>query len=161
MISLQGKTAFITGGASGMGLGIAKACAREGMNVVIADFRQSAIDEAIALFKAHSWNAYGINLDVTNREAYARAADEAEAIFGKIHVLVNNAGISTFEPKITQGIYDWKDIDFDIDVNYKGVLNGIVLIVPRILKHAEGGYVVSTASMSGLVPFPAFLCTIH
>ncbi len=156
MLNLQGKTAFITGGASGMGLGIAKACAREGMKVVIADFRQSAIDEAVKIFKEHGWPVHGINLDVTNREAYVKAADEAEAVFGKIHVLVNNAGISTFEPKIPQGIFDWKDIDFDIDVNYKGVLNGIVLIVPRILKHGEGGYVVSTASMSGLVPVPGF-----
>lgn len=156
MENLQGKTAFITGGASGMGLGIARACAREGMNVVIADFRQSALDEALDMFKAHGWPAHGICLDVTDREAYVKAADEAEAVYGKIHVLVNNAGISTFEPKITKGIYDWKDIDFDIDVNYKGVLNGIVIIVPRILQHGEGGYVVSTASMSGLVPVPGY-----
>jgi NAD(P)-dependent dehydrogenase (short-subunit alcohol dehydrogenase family) len=156
MENLQGKTAFITGGASGMGLGIAKACAREGMKVVIADFRQSAIDDALKLFKERGWTAHGICLDVTNREAYVKAADEAEAVFGKIHILVNNAGISTFEPKIPKGIYDWKDIDFDIDVNYKGVLNGIVIITPRILKHGEGGYIVSTASMSGLVPVPNF-----
>jgi NAD(P)-dependent dehydrogenase (short-subunit alcohol dehydrogenase family) len=57
MVNLQGKTAFITGGASGMGLGIAKACAREGMNVVIADFRRSAIDEALKIFEAHGWPA--------------------------------------------------------------------------------------------------------
>ncbi len=156
MDNLQGKTAFITGGASGMGLGIAKACAREGMNVVIADFRQRAIDEALELFRSQGWPVHGICLDVTDREAYVRAADEAEAVFGKLHVLVNNAGISTFEPQITKGVYDWKDIDFDIDVNYKGVLNGIVIITPRILKHGGGGYVVSTASMSGLVPVPGF-----
>ncbi len=102
MENLQGKTAFITGGASGMGLGIAKACAREGMNVIIADFRQSALDEALKIFKDHGWPVYGICLDVTDRVAYAKAADEAEAAFGKIHVLVNNAGISTFEPKLTK-----------------------------------------------------------
>ncbi len=74
-IDLKGKTAFITGGASGMGLGIAKACAREGMNVVIADFRQSAIDEALPWFKSHGFPAHGICLDVTDREGYVRAAD--------------------------------------------------------------------------------------
>ena len=84
MENLKGKTAFITGGASGMGLGIARACAREGMNVVIVDFRQNAIDEAVAMFKAHGWPVHGINLNVADREAYVKAADEAEAVFGKI-----------------------------------------------------------------------------
>ena len=93
MIDLKGKTAFITGAASGMGLGIAKACAREGMNIVIADFRQSAIDEALVWFKDRGFPAHGIHLDVSDREGYVKAADEAEAVFGKIHVLVNNAGI--------------------------------------------------------------------
>ena len=79
MENLKGKTAFITGGASGMGLGIARACAREGMNVVIADFRQNAIDDALAMFKEHGWPCHGICLNVADREAYVRAADEAEA----------------------------------------------------------------------------------
>lgn len=155
-IDLKGKTAFITGGASGMGLGIARACAREGMNVVIADFRQSAIDEALAMFKAHGWPCHGICLDVTDRAGYAKAADEAEAVFGKIHVLVNNAGIGNNEPKLVTGEFDWDQIDLDIDVNYKGILNGIALILPRIMKHGEGGYVVSTASMSGIFPVKGF-----
>ena len=71
-IDLKGKTAFITGGASGMGLGIAKACAREGMNVAIADFRQSAIDEAVPWFEKHGFPVMGVNLDVTDREAMSR-----------------------------------------------------------------------------------------
>ena len=74
-IDLKGKTAFITGGASGMGLGIAKACAREGMNVAIADFRQSAIDEAVPWFEKHGFPVMGVNLDVTDREGYVKAAD--------------------------------------------------------------------------------------
>ena len=103
MEQLTGKTAFITGGASGLGLGIAKACAKEGMNIVIADFRQKAIDEALPIFRDNGWTAHGIRLDVTDRAGYVKAADEAEAIFGKIHVLVNNAGIGIREGKV------WED----------------------------------------------------
>ncbi|HHT16427.1 MAG TPA: SDR family NAD(P)-dependent oxidoreductase, partial [Papillibacter sp.] len=93
MKDLSGKVAFITGAASGIGLGIAKACGEAGMKVVIADLRKNAIDEVIPYFEERGWPVHGIELDVTNREAYAKAADEAEAVFGKIHVLVNNAGV--------------------------------------------------------------------
>jgi NAD(P)-dependent dehydrogenase (short-subunit alcohol dehydrogenase family) len=150
MKELKGKTAFITGGASGLGLGIAKACAKEGMNIVIADFRQEAIDEALPIFKENGWPVLGILLDVTNREQFAKAADEAEAVFGKLHVLVNNAGIGLREGKIWETSYE--DMDFAIDINYKSILNGIRTIVPRILKHGEGGHVVSTSSKNGLIP---------
>ncbi|NLL38388.1 MAG: SDR family NAD(P)-dependent oxidoreductase [Clostridiales bacterium] len=154
MENLKGKTAFITGGASGLGLGIAKACAKEGMNIVIVDMRQNAIDEALKIFEENGWPAHGIQLDVTDREAYVKAADEAEAKFGKIHLLVNNAGIGIPEGKVWEDSYD--DVDLAIDVNYKGVLNGIMTIVPRILRHGEGGHVVSTASKAGVVPVPGF-----
>lgn len=157
MENLKGKTAFITGGASGLGLGIAKACAKEGMNIVIADFRQKAIDEALPIFKENGWPAIGVMLDVTDREGYVKAADEAEAAFGKIHLLVNNAGIGIGEPNVAQGKFDYKDIDLAVEVNYKGVINGIMTVVPRIIKHGEGGHIVSTASMAGLVPVPGFI----
>ena len=155
MIELRGKTAFITGGASGLGLGIAKACAREGMNIVIADFRQEAIDSALPLFKEQGWPVHGILLDVTNREQFAKAADEAEVVFGKIHVLVNNAGIGVREGNIWETSYE--DMDFALDINLKSVLNGIRTIVPRILKHGEGGHVVSTSSKNGLIPMPGMV----
>lgn len=154
MENLKGKTAFITGGASGLGLGIAKACAKEGMNIVIADLRQPAIDEALKIFKENNWPAIGVQLDVTDREGYVKAADKAEEAFGKIHLLVNNAGVGVPETKVWLDSYEL--IDFTIDVTYKGVLNGIKTILPRILAHGEGGHVVSTASQSGLVPVPGF-----
>lgn len=154
MEHLAGKTAFITGGASGLGLGIAKACAKEGMNIIIADFRKNAIDDSLKIFRDNGWAAHGIELDVTDRAGYLKAADEAEAIFGKIHVLVNNAGIGIREGKVWED--DIRDVDLAIDVNYKGVLNGLMTIVPRILKHGEGGHVVSTASKAALVPVPGF-----
>lgn len=155
MNDLKGKTAFITGGASGLGLGIAKACAKEGMNTIIADFRQEAIDAVVPAFREAGWPVHGILLDVTDRDAFAKAADEAEAVFGKIHVLVNNAGIGHREGNIWETSYE--DMDFFIDINYKSILNGIKTIVPRILKHGEGGHVVSTASKNGLMPVPGMV----
>src|SRR4030042_7188179 len=95
MKDVKGKVAFITGGASGIGRGIAKACARYGMKVVIADSRQDALDEAMKYFKEKKLPVHPIKLDVTDREAYVKAADEAEKVFGKIHVLVNNAGVAS------------------------------------------------------------------
>jgi len=152
MENLQGKVAFITGAASGIGLGIAKACGEAGMKVVIADLRQHAIDEVLPYFKERNWPVHGIALDVTDRAAYEKAADEAEAVFGKIHVLINNAGVEVKSNKVWEIPY--KDQEFITNVNFFGVLNGIHTIVPRILKHGEGGHVVSTASQSGLTVVP-------
>jgi NADP-dependent 3-hydroxy acid dehydrogenase YdfG len=146
MENVEGKTAFITGGASGIGLGIAKACARYGMKVVIADSRQDALDEAMTYFKEKSLPVHPIKLDVADRPAYIKAADEAEAVFQKIHVLVNNAGVAS--GGITQNT-TFKDWDFSVGVNIIGVANGLVIILPRILKHGEGGHVVSTSSTAG------------
>jgi NAD(P)-dependent dehydrogenase (short-subunit alcohol dehydrogenase family) len=147
MKDLKGKTAFITGGASGIGLGIAKACAKYGMKVVIADMRQASIDEAKSYFKDKNTPVHFIKLDVTDREAYARAADEAEQVYGKIHVLVNNAGVGAGGPidKLT-----YKDWDYSVGVNLGGVINGVQTILPRILKHGEGGHIVSTSSTNGI-----------
>jgi NAD(P)-dependent dehydrogenase (short-subunit alcohol dehydrogenase family) len=155
MKSFKGKTAFITGGASGLGLGIAKACAKEQMNVILADFRQEALDEALPIFKENGWPAHAIKLDVTDREAFAGAADEAEAVFGNIHILINNAGIGLREGKIWEASYE--DMDFAIDINYKSTVDGIRTIVPRILKHGEGGHVVTTSSKNGLIPLPGMV----
>jgi NADP-dependent 3-hydroxy acid dehydrogenase YdfG len=147
MENVEGKVAFITGGASGMGLGMAKVFAANGMKVVIADSRQDAIDEAMAYFKTKKQAVHAIRLDVTDREAYARAADEAEAVFGKIHVLINNAGVAAGGSIQTTTYKDW---DFGLSVNIGGVVNGITTILPRILKHGEGGHIVSTSSTAGL-----------
>lgn len=152
MENLKGKTAFITGGASGMGLGIAKACAKEGMNVVIADMRQSALDEALPLFKKNNWPALGLRLNVADRDAYTKAADDAEAAFGNIHVLVNNAGIGCAGGPLWAVSH--KETDLALSINLTGVLNGIQEIMPRILKHGEGGHIVSTASKAALLPVP-------
>ena len=148
MQDLPGKTAFITGGASGIGLGIAKAVLRAGMNVVIVDIRQDFLDEGVAELDGGD-RVLAHELDVTDREAFARAADAAEAKFGKIHLLVNNAGVAVVGPTELATYDDW---DWVMSVNVGGVINGIVTMLPRILAHGEGGHIVNTASMSSLVP---------
>jgi NAD(P)-dependent dehydrogenase (short-subunit alcohol dehydrogenase family) len=155
MKEIQGKVAFITGGASGIGLGIAKACAKYGMKVVIVDSRQAALDESMVYFKEKNLPAHPIKLDVTDRVAYAKAADEAEAVFGKIHVLVNNAGVGSGAGPVEKLTY--KDWDYSMGVNVGGVINGVVTIIPRILKHGEGGHVVATSSTGGITAMGGFI----
>ena len=147
MEDVEGKVAFITGGASGIGLGIAKVFSKNGMKVVIADSRQDALDEATAYFKENGGEVHPIEMNVTDREAYIRAADEAEEVYGKIHILINNAGVAS--GGLTQNT-TFKDWDFSIGINITGVANGLVIILPRILKHGEGGHVVATSSTAGL-----------
>lgn len=149
MQQLEGKTAFVTGGASGIGLGIAIALKTAGMKVVIADIRQDHLDAALEELGAGE--VLALKLDVTDRTAYAAAADEAEARFGRLHLLVNNAGIGVVGPIEHAAYGDW---DWSLSVNLGGVVNGIVTILPRLLAHGEGGHIVSTASMSGLMPHP-------
>jgi len=149
MQNLSGKGAFVTGGASGIGLGIAKALKKAGMKIAIADIRQDHLDAAVA--ELGPGEVLALKLDVTDRDAYARAADAAEARFGRIHLLVNNAGIGVVGPVEIASYGDW---DWSLSVNLGGVVNGIVTFLPRILAHGEGGHIVSTASMSGLMPHP-------
>jgi NAD(P)-dependent dehydrogenase (short-subunit alcohol dehydrogenase family) len=144
---VEGKVAFITGGASGIGLGIAKVFSANGMKVVIIDSRQNALDEAMAYFQPTGRSVLPIRLDVTDRTAYVRAADEAEAAFGKIHVLVNNAGVGVGGAAHTATFKDW---DYGMGINVGGVINGVVIVVPRILKHGEEGHVVATSSTTGI-----------
>jgi len=151
---LEGKVAFVTGGASGIGLGIVKRMVEAGMKVVIADLRQDHIDEALQYFEERQQgrNVHAIKLDVTDRAAMAAAADETEKVFGKLHVLVNNAGVGIEGPLKEASYADW---DFGVGVNLGGVINGVQTFIPRIKKHGEGGHVVSTASLAGMVVMPA------
>ena len=158
MKNLTGKVAFVTGGASGIGLGIAGAFIGAGMKVVIADLRQDHIDEAIAGFErsGRAKSVHSIRVDVTDRNAMAAAADETERVFGKVHVLVNNAGIGIQGPFKGITYADW---DFGLAVNLGGVVNGLQTFLPRIRRHGEGGHIVSTASLAALVPMPAQFVT--
>jgi NAD(P)-dependent dehydrogenase (short-subunit alcohol dehydrogenase family) len=148
MQNLSGKTAFVTGGASGIGLGIAKALLGAGMNVVIADIRDDHLAEATAELSGGD-KVLAVKLDVTDRADYARAAEAAEAKFGKIHILCNNAGVAVVGPTELATFADW---DWVMNVNVGGAINGVATLLSRILAHGEGGHIVNTCSMSGLVP---------
>lgn len=152
MKDLTGKTAFVTGGASGIGLGMARVFARAGMNVIVADLRRDHLDEAEAVLRADGVSARVrlMQLDVTDRTAYAAAADEAEQAFGKIHLLCNNAGIGLAR-SIGQASYaDW---DWAVDINLNAIFTGVHLFLPRIRRHGEGGHIVNTASMAGILNY--------
>jgi NAD(P)-dependent dehydrogenase (short-subunit alcohol dehydrogenase family) len=154
MKEVNGRVAFVTGGASGIGLGIAGAFLEAGMKVVIADLRQDHIDAAKqALGRWVEARAlHAIRLDVTDRAAMAAAADEAERVFGKVQVLVNNAGVGIQGPFKGITYADW---DFGMGVNLGGVINGLQTFVPRMRAHGAGGHIVNTASLAALVPMPA------
>jgi NAD(P)-dependent dehydrogenase (short-subunit alcohol dehydrogenase family) len=147
MKDVAGKVAFITGGASGMGLGMARVFSAAGMRVVIADLRQDHLDSAMRLFREPNPGAHAIRVDVADRKAMAHAAVQTEQLFGKIHVLCNNAGVGLIGSLLEASYDDW---DWAMGVNLDGVFNGIREFVPRIRSHGEGGHVVTTASMGGL-----------
>ena len=148
MADVAGRTAFITGGANGIGLGIARALVHAGANVVIADIREEALAEAKASLGADD-RVETVQLDVTDRAAFARAADQAEARFGKVHILIGNAGIGVMGPILDAKYDDW---DWGMGVNLGGVINGLVTFLPRIKAHGEGGQIVTTSSQSALIP---------
>jgi NAD(P)-dependent dehydrogenase (short-subunit alcohol dehydrogenase family) len=156
MKDLRDKVAFVTGGASGIGLGIVKALVGAGAKVVIADLRRDHLDTALAGFAGQGLRerVHGLVLDVSDRAGMASAADETERRFGKVHVLVNNAGVG-IEGPLRRATYD--DWDFGLGVNLGGVVNGIQTFVPRIRTHGEGGHIVNTASLAGLVWMPSFM----
>ncbi len=152
MNDVAGKTAFVTGGASGIGLGMAKVFAWAGMNVVAADIREDHIDAAhdVIADGGLSDRVRFLRLDVTDRAGFAAAADEAEAMFGKLHVLCNNAGIGLLKPITRASEADW---DWAIDVNLNSMFSGVRALLPKIRAHGEGGHVVNTASMAGVLQY--------
>jgi len=149
MKDFNGQLAFITGGASGAGLGQAKVLGRAGAQIVIADVRAEAIDKALAELKAEGIEAHGIVLDIMDRAAFARAADEVEAVFGRAPtILSNTAGVNSFGP-IEKTTYD--DFDWIVGVNLNGVINGMVTFVPRMIASGKPGHIVTVSSLGGFM----------
>jgi NAD(P)-dependent dehydrogenase (short-subunit alcohol dehydrogenase family) len=141
------KVLFVTGGASGAGFGQAKVFSEAGCKVVIADIRQDHLDQAAAYFSEKKAPFHTIKLDITDRAAYAAAADEVEKVFGSPpQILLNTAGVNTFGPPEAS---TYEDYDWVMGVCLGGVVNGMVTFVPRMIKAGRGGYIATTASMGG------------
>lgn len=142
-----GQVAFITGGASGMGRGMAKAFANAGMKVAIADIRPDALAGTVRAFAAEGSDILPITLDVTDREAWVSAVDAVEQALGPVDVLVNNAGIGLTGLMREMSYKDW---DFSMGVNFGGALNGLMTCLPRMIERKAGGHLVVTSSTAGL-----------
>jgi NAD(P)-dependent dehydrogenase (short-subunit alcohol dehydrogenase family) len=155
-MDVNGKVAFVTGGASGIGFGIARVLVANGARVVLADLRQDHLDQAAEYFaeRQEARNVHTIRLDVTDRAGMAAAADETEATFGGTDILVSNAGVGLEGPLTEASYADW---DFGLGVNLGGVVNGIQTFVPRMRARGQGGHVVNTASLAGMVVMPSFM----
>ena len=151
MKDVAGKTAFITGGASGVGLGLAQVFSKAGMKVIIADIRQDHLDAAMKSLSDIGAQAHPVQVDVADRQSVADAADEAERVFGPVHVLCNNAGVNLFGPMDEASYDDW---DWVLGVNLGGVVNGIHTFIPRMKAHGEGGHIINTASMASFIAGP-------
>ena len=148
MKHLEGKTAFVTGAASGIGLGIATALAQAGVKVMLCDIEKAALETAVAGLKATNADVAGVVADVSLKDNLQRAAGETIAAFGKVHILVNNAGVGG------GGDYGtWNDAGWNwvMGVNLWSVIWGIEIFGPLIEAHGEGGHIVSTASIAGMV----------
>jgi len=148
LADVKGKVAFITGGSSGIGLGMAQAFSAAGMKVIITWRREDHRDEALKLLGTNNAGVHALKLDVTDRDGFARAADEAEKVFGKVHLLANNAGVGIRAGAAEATFKDW---DWGLGVNVGGVINGIVTLLPRMRAHGEGAHLLVTSSSSGLI----------
>ncbi len=148
MDPFRDRTAVITGGASGIGLGMARAFAARGANLVLADIDEDALARAEAEFVAQGVPVLCVPTDVTRRERVHALADAACARFGAVHLVCNNAGIATFGEIAKAPREDW---EFTMNVDFWGVVNGVEAFVPRLLAQRQGGHVLNTASMAGLV----------
>ena len=152
MKNFDGKTAVVTGAASGMGRAFAERFAKAGMNVVLADIEQEALDRAVTELRQAEHNVIGVITNTMLRESVTALADKATAEFGNIHMLFNNAGVAGGRPGAA--IWEAPDSDWDwvMGVNFWGVLYGLQAFVPRMLAHGEEGHIVNTASEAGLLP---------
>jgi len=147
MDDISGKTAIVTGAASGIGLGIATALAEAGANVVMADIQKEGVEAAAHGLSGTNKRVMPVRIDVTQEESVIEVLQRAEREFGKVHIACNNAGVPMHGTRMLDvPVDDWR---FVIGVNVWGIIHGIRHFVPAILKHGEEGHVVNTASVAG------------
>lgn len=161
MKDLAGKTAFVTGGASGIGLAMARAFGREGMSVVISDIDPAALAAAVETLEQEQVRVASVQCDVADRASVQAAAKAAVEAFGKVHVVCNNAGVAVAGALGQASQADW---DWIMGVNVMGVVYGMETFAPLLLSHGEGGHFVNTSSMAGFLSPPgmeAYAATKH
>jgi NAD(P)-dependent dehydrogenase (short-subunit alcohol dehydrogenase family) len=142
------KTAFVTGGASGIGLALGRAFAEAGMKVMLADIEAGALDQALHNLSNHGNRVQGIRCDVGDAESVERAARATFDAFGNVHVVCNNAGVAGGGGIDNISIDNWRWV---VDVNLMGVVYGVRSFLPHMFRHREGGHIVNTASMAGMI----------
>ena len=147
MRELAGRTAFVTGGASGIGFALGAAFAQAGMKVMLADIETDALAEAVKSLHEFGPNVRGVACDVADPVSVERAAKASYQAFGNVHVVCNNAGVAAAGGIDIISLDNWRWV---LDVNLMGVLHGIRSFLPHIRAHGEGGHIVNTASMAGM-----------
>jgi NAD(P)-dependent dehydrogenase (short-subunit alcohol dehydrogenase family) len=147
MRELGGKTAFVTGGASGIGLALGRAFVRAGMKVMLADIEPDALAAAVESLRDVGPDVRGVTCDVADPASVERAAQASYTAFGHVHVVCNNAGVAGGSGIDDISLDTWRWV---LDVNLMGVLHGVHVFLPHIRAHGEGGHIVNTASMAGL-----------
>jgi NAD(P)-dependent dehydrogenase (short-subunit alcohol dehydrogenase family) len=147
MRELEGKSAFVTGGASGIGLALGRAFAEAGMKVMLADIEHRALDSALKELHDFGPKVRGVSCDVADPDSVERAAHAAFEAFGNVHVICNNAGVAAGGGIDNISLDNWRWV---IDVNLMGVLHGVRSFLPAMRAHGEGGHIVNTASMAGM-----------
>lgn len=148
MRELAGRTAFVTGGASGIGLALGRAFGEAGMRVMLADIERGSLDAAVAELRGAGLDVRGIPCDVADPASLERAAAATQEAFGKVHLLCNNAGVGGGSGIDDISLDTWRWV---LDVNLMGVVNGLHAFLPLLRAHGESGHVVNTASMAGML----------
>lgn len=151
MKSLSGKGAFVTGAASGIGAAIARELAQRGVSVMLADIDEEKLSETVESLRSKGLDAHGVVCDVADLASVQSAARQTTEAIGKVHILVNNAGVAVGGGTGSIPIEDWKWV---VDINLMGVVHGIETFVPLIRTHGEGGHIVNTASVAGHIALP-------
>jgi NAD(P)-dependent dehydrogenase (short-subunit alcohol dehydrogenase family) len=148
MKDLAGKTAFVTGAASGIGLGVATSLAQAGVKVMLCDIEQSALDGAVARLRETNADVDGVKADVSLKAELQKAADATLERYGEVHIVHNNAGVGG-----PGGYGAWNDAGWDwtIGVNLMAVIWGVEIFGPLIERHGQGGHIVNTASIAGMI----------
>jgi NAD(P)-dependent dehydrogenase (short-subunit alcohol dehydrogenase family) len=152
MESLKNKVAFITGGGHGIGLSIGRIFAQQGARVVLADINEKRLASAKETLASADLSVETVVCDVADPDALRRAADFTLERFGKVHIVVNNAGVSLAGKPGKIPLEDWRWI---VDINLMSVAYGVEIFTPLIQSHGEGGYFINTASMAGHIAGPA------